>query len=107
MVRRSAKNIRQLLQHSHIGGLQQRTEQFQLWQRLWQECVPAELARHCRCTAVHSGSLKISVSSAVWTPRLRMLEPHIIDYFNQFLEQPVQHCEIKVEPDLHQQVRKN
>lgn len=100
MIRKRAKDIRQLLSQSKLGSMQQRTEQYQLWQRLWQACVPADLAPFCRCTAVSEGTLKITVASAAWIPRLRMLEPHLIDYFNQFLEQPVHTCEIKVDPEL-------
>lgn len=101
MLRKRAKDIRQLLKQSKIGSLQQRSEQFQLWQRLWQDSVPADLAPFCRCIAVSDGVIKVAVASAAWIPRLRMLEPHIIDYFNQFLEQPAHACEIKVDPQLN------
>ncbi|MCC5878632.1 MAG: DUF721 domain-containing protein [Idiomarina sp.] len=100
MIRRRAKDIRQLLQQSKLGSMRERTEQLQLWQRLWHQSVPADLAPFCRCTAVSQGVLKVAVASAAWIPRLRMLEPHLIDYFNQFLEQPVHAMEIKVDPGL-------
>lgn len=106
MIRRRTKDIRQLLQQSKLGSIQQRSEQFQLWQRLWQASVPADLAPFCRCTAVSQGVIKVAVASAAWIPRLRMLEPHLIDYFNQFLEQPVHACEIKVDPELSQTARR-
>lgn len=98
MIRKRARNIRQLLQQSQLGSIHQRTENYQLWQRLWQEALPADLAPFCYCTAVSNGVLKIAVASAAWIPRLRMLEPHLIDYFNQFLEQPVHATQIKVDP---------
>ena len=102
MVRRRAKDIRQLLSQSQLGSLQKRNEQFQSWQRIWQQSVPADIAPFCSCTAVTDGVLKVSVASGAWIPRLRMLEVHLIDSFNQFLEQPVRVMEIKVDPGLTQ-----
>lgn len=102
MVRRRTKDIRQLLQQSQLGSMQKRTEQYQNWQRLWQESLPADLAPYCRCTAVSEGTIKVAIASAAWIPRLRMLEPHLIDYFNQFLEQPVHTVEFKVDPGFNQ-----
>ncbi|RUO30561.1 hypothetical protein CWE12_04720 [Aliidiomarina sedimenti] len=102
MIRKRARDIRQIMQQSRLSSVQQRTEQFQLWQRVWQESLPADLAPFCRCTAVSQGVIKIAVASAAWIPRLRMLEPHLIDYFNQFLEQPVHATEIKVDPGFSQ-----
>ncbi|MGX5913196.1 DciA family protein [Aliidiomarina sp. Khilg15.8] len=102
MVRRPTKDLRQLLQQSKLGGMQQRTAQFQHWQQLWQEALPADLAPFCKCTAVSDGVIKVSIASAAWLPRLRMLESHLIDYFNQYLEQPVHSCTFKVDPGVHQ-----
>lgn len=100
MLRRPSKTIRQILQQSHLGSLRQRSEQVKQWQHLWQQAVPADLAPFCRCVAVRASTVHIAVASGAWIPRLRMLEPHIIDYFNQFLEQPVHTLEIRIDPGL-------
>lgn len=100
MLRRPSKTIRQILQQSHLGSLQQRSEQLKQWQHLWQKAVPADLAPFCHCIAVRAGILHIAVASGAWIPRIRMLEPHLIDYFNQFLEQPVHALEIRIDPGL-------
>jgi predicted nucleic acid-binding Zn ribbon protein len=45
----------------------------------WQEAVGAEIAAHCRPTALRGGVLEVSVDSSVWCQQLQLRSPEIIE----------------------------
>jgi predicted nucleic acid-binding Zn ribbon protein len=44
----------------------------------WEEAVGAEVARHCRPTALRGGTLEASVDSSVWCQQLQLRAPQIL-----------------------------
>jgi predicted nucleic acid-binding Zn ribbon protein len=45
----------------------------------WEEAVGAEIAAHCRPTALRSGVLEATVDSSVWCQQLQLRGPEIIE----------------------------
>jgi len=45
----------------------------------WEEAVGAEIAAHCRPTALRSGVLEVTVDSSVWCQQLQLRGPEILD----------------------------
>ena len=45
----------------------------------WEEAVGAEIAAHCRPTALRSGVLEATVDSSVWCQQLQLRGPEILD----------------------------
>ena len=44
----------------------------------WEDAVGAEIARHCRPTALRNGVLEASVDSSVWCQQLQLRTPEIL-----------------------------
>jgi predicted nucleic acid-binding Zn ribbon protein len=45
----------------------------------WEEAVGAEIAAHCRPTALRGGVLEATVDSSVWCQQLQLRGPEIIE----------------------------
>ena len=45
----------------------------------WEEAVGAEIAAHCRPTALRSGVLEATVDSSVWCQQLQLRGPEILE----------------------------
>jgi predicted nucleic acid-binding Zn ribbon protein len=45
----------------------------------WEEAVGAEIAAHCRPTALRSGVLEVTVDSSVWCQQLQLRGPEILE----------------------------
>ncbi len=45
----------------------------------WEEAVGAEVAAHCRPTALRGGVLEASVDSSVWCQQLQLRGPEILE----------------------------
>lgn len=44
----------------------------------WEEAVGAEIARHCRPSALRDGTLEAEVDSSVWAQQLQLQVPEIL-----------------------------
>jgi len=45
----------------------------------WEEAVGAEIAAHCRPTALRGGVLEITVDSSVWCQQVQLRSPEIVE----------------------------
>ena len=45
----------------------------------WEEAVGAEIAAHCRPTALRGGVLEVTVDSSVWSQQLQLRGPEILE----------------------------
>ena len=45
----------------------------------WEEAVGAEIAAHCRPTALRGGVLEVTVDSSVWCQQLQLRSPEILE----------------------------
>ena len=45
----------------------------------WEEAVGAEIAAHCRPTALRGGVLEVTVDSSVWCQQLQLRGPEILE----------------------------
>jgi predicted nucleic acid-binding Zn ribbon protein len=45
----------------------------------WEDAVGAEIAAHCRPTALRGGVLEVTVDSSVWCQQLQLRSPEIVE----------------------------
>jgi len=45
----------------------------------WEQAVGAEIARHCRPSALREGTLEAEVDSSVWAQQLQLRVPEILE----------------------------
>jgi hypothetical protein len=56
---------------------------FSAVEHLWNELLPAELARHCRLADIAGGQLKVFVDSPPYMHELRLCSPELLGQFDR------------------------
>ena len=65
------------------GHISPRQQKFQSITQLWNQLLPAELARHCRIVDVSGGELKVKVDSPSYSHELRWCSSGILKQLQQ------------------------